>query len=347
MNRCQSFTDSLAEGLIRLNPDRQAILLAVSGGADSMAMLHGTVAIAQQLGLTRIEVAHLNHGLRDSESQADAALVAQTCRTAGIEFVLGTIDSAVLKKDSRGSLEESARTARYHFLSRVARQRNLPLIATAHHQQDQVETVLFSLLRGTGLRGLQGIPPTRPDSPGSQIIRPMLMIDRPAIEQYISNQKICYRDDASNESPDFARNRIRILLKALPAEQACVLTSHLLELSGQASQTMAAMKQVACNILNSCVLTATPSDVTFDRKQLQRWPEPLVRHALTEQWIAQNWPRRNMNREHWHRLSAAVTTGVPRRWSFPGGVQMTIRRSILHLEIANGNANPPDVSISE
>jgi tRNA(Ile)-lysidine synthase len=333
MKLCRSFTERLSEGLIRLNPGGRAILLAVSGGADSMAMLHGTLAIASQIGLTRIEVAHLNHGLRGAESHADAALVAEACRTAGIEFVVEAIKAASLKEESRGSLEEAARSARYRFLTRIAHERALPLIATAHHQQDHVETILFSLLRGTGLRGLQGIPAARLDAQGVQIIRPMLLIDRAAIRQYISDHEIAYRDDASNDTPDFARNRIRMLLKALPSEHTRQLTSHLLDLSDQAYHTMAAMDNVASNILNRCLLTATSCHIAFNREGLQQWPEPLVRHALITQWIRQKWPRRSMNREQWLRLSTAATISVPRRWSFPGGVQMTIRRAVLHLEL--------------
>ena len=342
-----SFTESLSEGLIRLNPERMAVLLAISGGADSMALLHGTLAIAPQIGLPRIEVAHMNHGLRGAESQADAVLVAQNCRTAGIKFYVETLDSTALRKNSRGSLEESARSARYSFLTRIANERKLPLIVTAHHQQDHIETILFSLLRGTGLRGLQGIPAARLDALGVQIVRPMLLIDRPTIRHYIKDQGIPYRDDASNDIPDFARNRIRMLLKALPPEQTHQLTSHLLKLSCQASQTMMAVNNVASKILNSCLIAATASHVALNRQHLLAWPEPLIRHALITQWIQQSWPRRNMNREHWLRLSSAAITGAPQRWSFPGGVEMTIRRSILYLEIANPADPPGDDSFAD
>ncbi len=334
MSHQRPFPDVLYDELMRLAGSQHGILLAVSGGADSMALFHGVLALAKRAGMGRVEVAHLNHALRGSESDADAEFVRQACLSAGVPFVVETLAAHVLQADSRGSLEESARTARYDFLQRTAVARNLSRIATAHHQQDQAETLLFSLLRGTGLRGLRGIPDVRLCCEGLHIIRPMLKIERTAVRQYLAESGIDCREDSSNATPEFARNRIRLMLKAMDSGQAGRLESSLLRLSHQASLTTQIMDQVAEKILKSSLLEVTETEVKLDRLPLMNWPEPLVRHALLLLWIRQHWPRQRMNAGQWQRLSDAAITGSPPRWSFPGGVRLNIRRKILHLHVS-------------
>jgi len=331
MNPPCPFLNVLHEGLTRLTDGRPGVLLAVSGGADSMALLNGVLALAQKTGIQQLEVAHLNHGLRGAESDEDAEFVREACRTAGVSCVVEALSAQALRADSRGSLEESARTARYDFLQRTALARNLPLIATAHHQQDQAETLLFSLLRGTGLRGLRGIPEIRQCSQGVRIIRPMLRIDRVTVLQYLTTCGVTCREDSSNSTAEFARNRIRLLLRSMEDDQARVFESSLLRLSHQARLTTEIMDQVAETILKASLLEVTATEVKLDRTQLTHWPEPLVRHSLILTWILQGWPRQRMDAVQWQRLSDAAITGRPPRWSFPGGVRLSIRRTVLHL----------------
>ena len=319
-------------GLERTGATGAGVLLAVSGGADSMAMLTGLQIIASELEISRIVVAHLNHRLRGHESDLDASFVEQTCAAAGLECVIESLPANELKSRAHGSLEESARTARYEFLRRTAEELRLSCIATAHHQQDQTETLLFSLLRGTGLQGLRGIPPVRDLSGHVRVIRPLLRIGRSAIQDFAHAEGVEYREDATNETGEFARNRIRMLMKLLPAEFAGQLESQLLSLSLQASATTDALDVAANRILKISVLESTPSVARIDRTGLLLWPEPMVRHALVVLWTRQKWPRQKMNAAHWCRLSQAALIGTPQRWSFPGGVWLSVSKSLMRLE---------------
>lgn len=329
--RCPFLTD-LRHSLTRLGTAEQGILIAVSGGADSMAILHGILKIAEEIDIRRIEVAHLNHGLRGSESDADAELVQYVCTSLGVPLTIESLAAGKLKANSRGSLEESARIARYEFLYRTAASQRLSLIATAHHQQDQVETLLFSLLRGTGLRGLCGIPESRLVSPEIRIIRPLLTISRAIVRHFIDRNGIAYRDDSSNNTAAFARNGIRQLMQAMPVEHSGFLEQRLLRLSQQALLTIRSMDLVAEVILSESLLEATADVVRLDRIRLSDWPEPLMRHALILQWTRQNWPRQQMNTAQWQRMSVAALTGKPRRWSFPDGVELSVHRTLLRLK---------------
>ncbi len=332
MNERCPFLAQLCEGLSRPKTAGQGLLLAVSGGADSMAMLQGTLSVADTFHFERIVVAHLNHGLRGDESDEDADFVRQVCLHAGVNHISEALPSDLLKHSTRGSLEEVARAARYDFLHRTALSQNLSMVATAHHQQDQTETVLFSLLRGTGFRGLSGIPEVRNLGSKVKIIRPMLRIEKDIVREYIRTNSVAYRDDSSNETAEFTRNRIRLLMKQLPSDQSRVMEAQLLELSKQATATLIAMDHAAEFILRGACQELSAETARLDRRKLLAWPEPLVRHSLILLWTQQHWPRQQMNTAQWQRLSAAAVSGTPRRWSFPGGVRLVIKRSMLVLE---------------
>ncbi len=170
------------------------VVCAVSGGADSMALLWGMYLLRESLELN-VSAAHFNHGLRGAESDRDEAFVRDFCRCYQIPFVSG---SAAVTAGKKG-LEAAAREARYTFL------KTLPgKIATAHTADDNAETVLMHLVRGTGLKGLGGIQPVN-----GNLIRPMLQITRAEVEAFLLEYSIPYVEDSSNRSDDFLRNRIR------------------------------------------------------------------------------------------------------------------------------------------
>ena len=149
-------------------PEEKTILCAVSGGADSMALLHSLLHMQETLGIT-VCVAHFNHQLRGEESERDARFVEDWCQKADIPFRLGTGEVAQMAQEPGRGLEETARSLRYAFLEDAAEQMGADRIATAHHADDNVETLLLHLTRGTGLKGLTGIPPVR-----GRIVRPSL-----------------------------------------------------------------------------------------------------------------------------------------------------------------------------
>lgn len=184
------------------------VVVAASGGVDSMVLLCLLLRLRVQYRLS-LHVAHLDHGLRGSES-ADAALfVSRQCDAYQVAVTIARADGAALRDPPGGSVEAAARDLRYRFLERVADEQGATRIALGHHQGDQAETVLMNLIRGTGVRGLGGIPPVR-----GRIIRPLIECSREEIERFARTEGVRYVEDSSNYLPCYTRNRIR--LKLLP-----------------------------------------------------------------------------------------------------------------------------------
>jgi len=181
----------------------EKVVLGVSGGADSIAMLYALNELIDY-GLELI-VAHLNHGIRGDEAKRDAEFVKETAKSLRLKFVYGEVDTVRFKEESQLSLEDAARTLRYKFFDQVLNKHYATKIATAHTLDDQAETVLMRLIRGSGSRGLSGIPPV---SNGS-IVRPLIDTSRSEIEEYLKSKGVNWVADSTNESPEFLRNRIR------------------------------------------------------------------------------------------------------------------------------------------
>lgn len=174
--------------------------VAVSGGADSIALLHALHQIAPRWNF-HLQVLHLDHQLRGAESSADADFVRAAAARLGLPCHVHSVDVRALG----GNLEETARQARHRFFSETAVRLNLRRVATGHTRSDQAETVLFRLLRGAGPLGLAGILPVTVEG----LIRPLIEISREQVEAWLRQQGIAWREDSSNLDPAFSRNRIR------------------------------------------------------------------------------------------------------------------------------------------
>lgn len=201
------------------------VIVACSGGADSVTLLHFLFSHAQTLGIT-LRAAHVNHGLRGCAADADEAFVAALCERLAIPLAV-----LHLKPDGEKS-EDWGRRQRYAFFDATAEQCGGAKIATAHTQNDNAETVLLHLARGAGLHGACGIPPVR-----GNIIRPLLTLTRAQIEQYVAQNGLAFCSDATNAAPDYARNRVRNA--ALPALesvnlQACAALARFAQHTAQA-----------------------------------------------------------------------------------------------------------------
>lgn len=182
-----------------LPPRGERVVCAVSGGADSMCLLH----LVWSQGYDVI-AAHFEHGIRGEESQRDAHFVETWCRKHGIPFVLGHGDAPGYAAENGLSLEEAARELRYDFLYKTAQAYGADRILTAHSLDDNAETLLFNLIRGSGTAGLCGIPQSR-----GKLLRPLLHVSRAEIEAYLRENEVPHVEDSSNESDDYTRNLIR------------------------------------------------------------------------------------------------------------------------------------------
>ncbi len=175
------------------------VLLAVSGGLDSMCMLALFEQTDQPIG-----VAHMNFQLRGTESDRDAAHVENYCKERGIVVYVKRVDCREYMTSHGVGVQEAARDLRYAWMLALQNEKDYQVIATAHHQDDSVETFLINLMRGTGIRGLTGIPVKR-----TSIIRPMMCFDSQEIQSIVKDQNIEFCQDSSNDNDDYLRNRIR------------------------------------------------------------------------------------------------------------------------------------------
>ena len=184
-------------------PRGEGVLCAVSGGADSLCLLHLLWSRRAELGV-RVCAAHYEHGLRGRESLDDCAFVEAFCRERDIPCLVGHGDAAAFAAREKLSLEDAARRLRYDFLERAADELGCGRIATAHTADDNAETMLLNLARGAGAKGLCGIPPRR-----GRIVRPLLGATRAEAEAYLSENGLTWREDSSNGEDVFRRNRLR------------------------------------------------------------------------------------------------------------------------------------------
>ena len=270
----------------RLLAPGDTVLVALSGGADSMALLHVLLALRVPLKLAGIEAAHVHHGLRGEEADRDERFVREACRNLSVPLSVLHADVRAQAKQNGQGLEEAGRHIRYAYFAELAAKSGA-VVATAHTLSDQMETVLLHLARGCGLRGLCGIPAQRPlplagaagdGPPEALLIRPLIDCTRSEIEEYCTRQGIAFVTDSTNREDSYARNRIRSrvvpelerLNPGLPAAFAR-MTRRVREdadyLEGQASEAL-------------CAARREDGRGGYDRSRLRGLPAALRSRAL-------------------------------------------------------------------
>lgn len=271
------------------------VICALSGGADSVALLYGLYLLRDRLGI-RLEAAHFNHCLRGEESQRDEAFVRQLCEKLNIPL---TVSRAQIVPGEKG-LENAAREARYTFL------RSLPgKIATAHTADDNAETVLMRMIRGTGLKGLGGIPPVN-----GCVIRPMLTVTRLDVEVFLKEYDLPHVEDSSNAGDDFLRNRLRHHVLPLLYQENPKFSENL--------SAMALRLRLDEDFLSRQASFSQLPPVS----QLREMP-PAVRSRALERFLRENGVR-EPEQTHIAQAEALVFSDKPSaRTTFPGGVTIT------------------------
>ncbi len=321
------------------------VLLAVSGGADSVALLRAVAALAaggRAAGSAgRLCVAHFNHGLRGEESRADEAFVVGLCGELGLTCEVGRAAPGAL--DGGDGLEAAARDARYRFLAEAAANLGARYVATAHTSDDQAETILHRILRGTGIGGLAGIARARPlslplstsggfpeaDSPAAAtLIRPLLGFRRRELVGYLDDLGQTYRTDSSNAHPHFTRNRIRReLLPTLAEQYNSGVVDALLRLGTLAGEAQAVIDAVVDALFDRSVTFGNSDDVEIDARSLLGQPPYVVRELLLRVWRRAGWPMQSMGFAQWDQLAEMLVAGGRADGSsisgatFPGSVQ--------------------------
>jgi tRNA(Ile)-lysidine synthase len=286
------------------------LVVAVSGGVDSMVLLNALVHLGPRLGL-RLHVAHIHHGLRGRSADRDAALVAAEAARYGLPLCVERLEPATRARGT--SVQVWARSARYARLEAVRRRVRGAWVLTAHNRDDQAETVLLNLLRGAGPRGLAGIPQAR-----GRILRPLLGVWRAEVERYAAVHGVRFREDPSNRSVAYRRNRIRRhLLPVLAREYNPRIAEVLAALAEQSREDDdALMAQVAA--LGGAAVRTRGRAVRVNRRAVSNAPPAVARRMFQEAFRQATAGGHGLTRRHLGALARLVDRGgeVP----LPGGL---------------------------
>ncbi len=292
----------------------RGLVVAVSGGADSVALARAVVT-AQRGGI--LVLAHLNHQLRGAAADADEAFVVDLharLSADGAANAHAILHCAHSRRDVGAeaaalgaNLEAHARQVRYEWLAGVARQFGVRWVATGHTANDQAETVLHRIVRGTGLQGLRGIALRRDLEPGVSVVRPLLRATRADVLGYLDSLGQPYRHDASNDNLDRTRNRIRQEL--LPLLATCynpAIVPILTRLADQADEAFRADETAAAQLLTHSERPRAGQTVVLDPTALGAAPRRLVREVFRLLWRREGWATGAMDYPAWDRLAALV-----------------------------------------
>lgn len=243
---------------------QDAVLVGVSGGPDSVALLHALVALGSDLQL-RLGIAHLNHGLRQEASDGDAEFVSSLGQWRELPVHSETVDAKAYQQRHRLSPEEAGRRLRYRFYRKIAARGNYAKLALGHHADDNAESILMHVLRGTGPLGLAGIPPVR----DGWIIRPLIQVRRSEILEFLNQNKFAYAIDASNQDVRYLRNHIRHHLMPYLEKNYHPKISDALNRLGRIARDEENWQEALLEpLMASTVLSETPDHIEFSIEKL-------------------------------------------------------------------------------
>ena len=301
------FLDELRVGLQHCDVSGQAVLVAVSGGADSVALLRGLIDVASDFCLD-LSVAHLNHRLRGFDSDADSIWVQQLATSFHLQCEVGEVSENALSAGT-GGIEENARTLRHRFLDEAALKLGCRTIALAHTSDDQAETVLHRLFRGTGITGLRGMSNVRQSALGNRLVRPMLNIRKACLEEYLQSCGQSFRTDVTNRDTAMTRNRLRhVILPMLRDQINPQVDTAICRLAEQAAEIDEFVRQSVDQLLVRTLKDSQPDVCRLDVKELAGQSRHLVRELFHEVWLRQKWPLQAMGFEQWNRLFDTLKT---------------------------------------
>lgn len=303
------------------------ILLGVSGGLDSMVLLDAMARLAPSLGV-EFGVAHMEHGLRGAEGEEDLYFVVDQAGRRKMRTWVARADVRKISRERKLGVEEAARLARYALFTRVARKGKFTTVMTAHTADDNAETLLLNLMRGSGVRGLAAIPMARPLVEKIMLVRPLLEVDRASIEAYAQEQGITWREDSSNAEDVYARNRVRHeLLPLLKQFNPGVV--------GTLNSTSAIMRELALYIdeavegaLEHAAEIKPGESVQFQVRQL-RHLQPAMRGEVLQQGVARAFDTQPLSYAAVGRALALLDSSTGSRAELMGGISAVRDRDLV------------------
>lgn len=290
----------------------ERLLIAVSGGADSVALFR--LILDAGFDPARTTVVTFDHQLRD-DSKDDVAFVKELAAKFNVQCIVGTASVKDLANQTGDGIETAARNARYDWLRATAKQIGARYVVTAHTANDQVETILHRVLRGTGIAGLSGMPRVRLLAPDVSLIRPLIEFERDELRDYLNSIAQTWREDPSNLSLDFTRNKLRLeLLPLLEREYNSDVNQAILRLGNLAKNAQSIVdlavdqqfsKLVGLDHASQCATVRIDGFVLTDSLN-----EFMISELCVRIWKEMTWPRQQMTMRHWQELAEFICASI-------------------------------------
>ena len=289
----------------------EGALVAVSGGADSVALLQMLVRL-KQAGMieVKLSVGNVNHNLRGAESDGDSEFVVKLGLELGIEVLQCGVETRTYARENKVSIETAARELRIEALREMAIKAGAEKIVTAHHMDDNAETVIHRLMRGTGFRGLGGIWPRRKLAGLVEVVRPMLCVNREQIEEYCRANGFKWRTDRTNEEVVFTRNRIRhLVLPELQKDREGGLSKMLFELSSKSQKLYRKIEAEAQKAIGEIRVDSNDKKIILDRQGLAGLDRLVAVEVIRKVLVLIGSGERDLKQEHYERVLELAGSG--------------------------------------
>ena len=320
----------------RMLESGERVIVGVSGGPDSMALLYVLNQIKKRYNVV-LKVAHLNHGFRGEEARREAQFVEEMAQKLELPFALRSFDVPSYKKTSSLSSQEAAREVRYQFLEEVREQFKASKIALGHNADDQAETLMMWLLRGSGLRGLSGIPPVRE----GVIIRPLIETTREEIEAFIKERGIPFVIDSSNKETKYLRNRLRHeIFPLLRKHYNPQLIKSLVQTASILRTEDEYLENIAQDLLKDIIVSQERESVVVDSKGLLALPLAIQLRCLRGVLERIKGDLRRISSTHIYDIIKIVSQDEPHKvLKLPEGIR--VEKSYHHLVVKHRQSAPP------
>ena len=282
------YEDKIIETVVRecydkkIIREKDAVIIAVSGGMDSMCLLDVFNRLSSDF-VNDLVAVHINHGIRDVEAERDMSFVEEYCKSLGIKLIIENVDAVTYSEKNNLTLEEAARILRYQVFDKIWKEYSLKRyntnthILVAHHMQDQAETVIHNILRGTGIKGLAGM-----SVKNNYILRPLLNVSKSEIEEYVKKYAIKYVDDSTNNDLNYTRNYIRKELIGRFNHVNDKAVEHILSLSNVARDINDYLELLAKYVLKEMTSTNKNSEIVINAKLFNNTQNVLKTYIVKE-----------------------------------------------------------------
>ena len=326
--------ENMVAGFIReggLFAPGERVLLAVSGGADSVALAY-VISRLKDAGRLDVEIAigHVNHNLRGSEAEADERFVVDLAKGLEVPVYTRSVDTRGYADANKVSIETAGRMLRMEALGKMAGEWGCATIVTAHHRDDNAETMVHRMRRGTGFRGLGGIWPRRQFDSGMVYVRPMLCAGRGEIVEYCRVNGLVWRHDKTNDEFGYTRNRIRhLLMPMLQAESSCDIAEELLKLSVNARRLGCKISDVTEAAWEKILISEDENQVRFQKAKFAGLPALIKSELALKGLVMLGCGQRDLTELQYGRISQLVNEDGSKSIDLPNGYKAGIWRGEL------------------